>query len=67
MDSLVLGFVLLLLLIAAVSVVAFHARPQSWIEKAAVGDIDEQSLQMMALAGTAGAGAVDCSDAGSCD
>jgi hypothetical protein len=67
MDLLVLGFVLLLLLIAAVSLVALHARPSSWIEKAADGDIDAQTLQMLALAGTAGAGAADCSSAGSCD
>jgi hypothetical protein len=38
MNSLVLGFVLLLLLIAVVSLLAFHARPHSWIEDAASGD-----------------------------
>jgi len=67
MDSLVLGFVLLLLLVAAVSLVALHARPHSWIEKAAFGDIDAQTLHVPALAGSAGAGTADCGSAAPCD
>jgi hypothetical protein len=65
MDSMVLGFVLLLLLIAAVTLVALHARPHSWIEEAAIGDIDAQTLDVLAFAGTAGA--AEGSSAGSCD
>ena len=54
MSSLMLGFVLLLLLIAVVSLFAFHSRPQTWIEKVANGEVDAQSLQVLALAGAAG-------------
>jgi hypothetical protein len=55
MSSLMLGFVLLLLLIAVVSLFVFHARPQTLIEKVANGEVDPQSLQTLALAGAAGA------------
>jgi hypothetical protein len=56
MNSLMLGFVLLLLLIAAVSLLAFHARPRTLIEKLANGEVDHQTLQVLALSGAAGAG-----------
>ena len=51
MSSLMLGFVLLLLLIAVVSLVVFHARPLTLIEKVANGEVDAQTLQALALAG----------------
>ena len=54
MNSLMLGFVLLLLLIAVVSLFAFHARPQTMIEKLANGEVDHQTLHVLALAAAAG-------------
>ena len=60
MDSLILGFVLLLLVVAVVVLFAFHARPRTLIEKAADGDIDAGTLPLLALAGTAGAAGADC-------
>ena len=56
MSSLMLGFVLLLLSVAVVSLLVFHARPRTLIEQMASGEIEPVALHTPALAGAAGTG-----------